>query len=353
MPTLQAADLADLINDTLPELGELKFTDLMSDYQDTVALKRIFKKKKTTFQAGTSVRFNVILDHNGSFRFVGLFENDRVNPTDVMTYGEMPWRHMTWNWAIERREIAMNRSPRRIVNLIQTRRMAGMGSGILGVEQALWRVPATDSAAFVGIPFYIVKSSTATTTNDGFNGGLPSGYTTVAGLTSAGTSARWANYAASHGDNFTKSGLIRAMRRAIFKTDFKPLVAGMPTYAVGDDKEIYTNYDSLAKLEEMAEAQNENIGRDLASYDGQVMIRKIPVNAIKALDDDTTNPFYGINWSEFGAIGLSGEWMREETTPKVAGQHTVAATFTDSTINVICRNRRKQWVLSNGTTMPA
>lgn len=348
--TIQAADIADLVTTTLNELGKMKFTDLMSDYQNTIALKRLINKKKMTFDSGPAVSFNVITDHNDSARFVGLGAVDVVDIPNVMTTGNVPWRHITWNWAIERREIAMNRSPSKIVDLTKTRRIASFGSAIIKFEYAFWRVPdVTDEVVPYGIPYYVVKSNTATTTNNGFNGSVPSGYTTVAGLNPT-TYPRWRNYAAQY-TAVTKDDLIRKWRRLMHYTDFMPLVDDIPEYNTGDDYGHYSNYSVVATLEEILESQNDNLGSDVAPMDGKVMMRRVAVTPVKELDLDTTNPVYTLNWGELGTMGLRGEWMNETVIPIEAKQHTVSSTHTDCTYNLLCRNRRRQGVLATNTTM--
>lgn len=352
--SLQAAQIADLVTTTLNELGELKFTDLMSDYQNTIILKRTMKKNKMTFDAGPEVQFNVILDHNDSARFVPLGAVDIVDIPNVMTTGRVPYRHITWNWAIERREIAMNRSPRRIVELAKTRRIASFGSAIIKFENKGWRAPAsTDDLSPYGIPYWIVKSNTAanSSNSDGFNGSVPSGYTTVGNLNPT-TYPRWKNYATQY-TLITKDDLIRKMRRACVYTDFMPLVDDIPVYNTGDDYGYYTNYAVIGALEEALEAQNENLGSDVASMDGKTLFRQAPLVFVKELDLDTTNPIYGINWGEFKTMGLRGEWMNETSIPNQPGQHTVSATHTDCSFNWFCRNRRRNWVLATDTTMPS
>lgn len=349
---IQATDIADLVSTTLNELGELKFTDLMSDYQNTIALKRVMKQNKMTFDAGPEVAFNLITDENHSARFVGLGAVDSVDMPNVMTTGKVPWRHITWNWAIERREIAMNRTPRKIVDLAKTRRVAAFGSAIIKFEQHLWRVPAASNTTEpYGIPYWVVKSNTAVTTNDGFNGTVPSGYTTVGNINPT-TYPRWANYATQY-TNVTKDDLVRKWRRMSVYTDFMPLVDQIPVYNTGDDYAYYTNYAVLGLLEELLEAQNENLGNDVASKDGSVMFRRVPVTFVKELDLDTTNPVYAINWGEFKTMGLRGEWMVETAIPIQPGQHTVSATHTDCTFNMFCRNRRRNGVLATNTGLPS
>jgi len=326
----------------------------MSDYQNTIALKRVFKKGKTTFDAGPEIAFNIITDHNDSARFVGLGESDVVDIPNIMTTGKIPWRHITWNWAIERREVAMNRSPRKIVDLAKTRRLAAFGSAIIKFEQRLWRVPAsTDTVNPYGIPYYVVKSNTAATSanNDGFNGTVPSGYTTVANI-SPTTYPRYANYATQY-TAVTKDDFVRKARRMAVYTDFMPLIEGMPTYDVGGDYMYCTNYALLGTLEELSESQNDNLGPDVASMDGKTMFRRSPVVFVKELDLDTTNPFYSLYWGEMRCCGLRDEWMKETSLPQAPGQHTISATFTDCSWNLLCRNRRRQGVIATDTTMPS
>ncbi len=350
MPVLQASGIADLVTTTLNNLGRLKFTDLATDYRNTIVLKRLMKKNKMTFDDGKAVSFNVMMDTNNSARFVGLAAQDVVNIESVMTTGSVDWRHITWNWGYEQREPVMNSGPSKIVDLIKTRRIAAFASAVVKFEQSFWRVPAaTNTTDPLGVPYWIVKSNTAATVanNNGFNGTTPSGYSDVAGL-SPTTFPRWANYATQY-TSVDKTDFVRKLRRAHEYTGFMPIVDDIPTYDLGEDYGLYSNYAVVGALEELLEAQNENLGTDIASMDGKVVFRRTPMQAVQELDLDTTNPCYGIYWGEFGTMGLKGWWMKEFTQANVPGQHTVAATHTDCSFNWLCRNRRRQFVLATNT----
>jgi hypothetical protein len=348
----QASNIGDLITTSLPHLGKFKFTDLSSDYYNTIALKRILKKKKMKFDSGPTIRFNVMFDTNGSARFVPLGYTVNVNVPNVMTYGEMPWRHATFNWAIEAREEVMNSGESKIVDIMQTRRMAAFGDWIKLIETQLWAVPdASDELSFQSIPYWIVKSNTAATkaNNDGFNGGAPSGFTTVANL-SPTTYRRWRNYATQY-TSVSKDDLIRKMRRAAVYTKFMPLVDDMPVYDLGEDFAWYTNYSVLGTMEEILESQNESLGSDIASMDGKVVFRRAGVVSVQELDNDTTNPVYGIYWGELFAMRLRDWWMKEGYIGQNPNQPTVAMTNVESSLNTLCRNRRRQSVIATDTTM--
>lgn len=352
---LQAASIADVLVSSLQQLGKLKFTDLTSDYQNTIALKRIFRKHKATIEDGPFVQFNIMHSLSDSFRPVPIGYVSVVDIPNVMTTGSVAWRHVTWNWAVERRLIAMNSGRAKIVDIAMEQRMAALGGAILGIERMLWRCPTLAESALhpFGIPYYVTKSSTAATAAnaDGFNGGLCSDHATVANVNLTDF-PRFKNYADAYTD-VSKPDLVRKMRRAIFKTDFMPLVDGMPTYDTGNDYGIYTTYEVTRALEEILEAQNENLGNKLNPKDGSAVLSRTPITPVKELDQDTTGVVYILNWGEIGAQALSGEWMREQHFPAEANQPTISTTVTDCTYNLICRNRRKQAVLSTGTTMPS
>lgn len=355
MPVLQASGIADLITTTLNELGEMKFTDIMSDYQNTIFFKRLMKKNKTTFDAGPAVQWNLITDTNGSTRAVGLYYTANVNPTNVMTTAQVPWRHVTANWAVDRREIAMNRAPRKIVDLVKTRRLAMLGDVVKFFEQRGWRVPAsTDTENIYGVPYYVVKSATdaaTDTTNFGFNGTHPSGYSDVAGL-SATTYPRWANYADKY-TALTKDDFVAKLWRAMTWTDFTPLVDDIPQYNTGDDYGLYTTYNVIAALKQILEAQNDDLGPDIDSMEGKVAMRRTPFTWVRELENDTTGPVYGLNWGTLKGMGLRGEFGHVTEIAQHDSQPTVTATHHDWTWNLYCTDRRRQFVLATGTTMPA
>ena len=116
MATLQADDIVDLITITQRDLGKLRWTDLSYDLQEYIALPSILQKEKVTYGSGFGMQWNVMTGTSGATKDVGLYEVDSVNVADVMTTANVPWRHMTTNYAIERREIAMNTGAAQIVD---------------------------------------------------------------------------------------------------------------------------------------------------------------------------------------------------------------------------------------------
>lgn len=353
---LQAADIGDLVTSTLRTLGRGKYTDLTGDLQDYPTARLFLKQGRVesfaarTSEEGYEFSFTLMLNSNGSARSVGLGATDIVNIKDVDTTATHPFRHFTCNYGFELREPAFNAGKAEIFNLVKQRRIGAMIDMIKLIEKQVWRVPAVGSTDMYGIPYWIVKSGTATTTNNGFNGITPSGFSTVAGI-DPNLQLRWRNFAAPY-TNVTVDDLVVTLDLAMDKTLFVPPV-DMPTYNTGDHYTIMTTQKARAKMKQLALAQNDNLGFDLDAAYNRVMFRRVPIDWVPQLDEDTTDPFYGINWGELKMAVMKGWWMRDTDVKVYPGQHTVAAGFVDNSCNTLTRNRRRHFVISNGTTMPA
>jgi hypothetical protein len=352
---LQADSLGDLVAMTLRDLGEMKITEITTDLQDHVAMSKLLMENSVKLESGYGVQWDIMVNHSGAFQFTGLYATDNVNVSDTTIQANVPWRHATTNYAIDERELAMNRSPRKIVDLLKVRRLDAMISQAEGMESAFWGYPlSTDTVTPYGVAYWIVKSATAATSanNDGFNGGAQTGYTQVAGV-SPTTYRRWRNYSDIY-TAITKDDFVRKVRRAMTHCIFKPVAAGgAADFNTGDKWGMYTTYNVLSRLEELLESQNENLGNDVASKDGEVMFRRVKVKWVPKLDLDTTDPVYGINWGVFKTYILRGWWLKELKIEVTPGQHTVCSVHVDSSLQWICKDRRRNFVVATGTATPS
>ncbi len=350
MPTpnaLTATQLNDLVATTLRDLGRARFTEIATDLQRHTALRNLLRKNRIQLDSGYGVQWDVKVSQSGAAANVGLGATDNVNIVDTMVQATSDWRNTTTNYAIIGQEISMNQEPSRIVNLVQSRRIDAMISLAEIMEANFWGPPvaATDTVTPWGVNTWIVKNAT-----EGFNGGAPSGYTTI-GLNPT-TYPRWNNWTYQY-TAVSKDDLIRHWRKAATFTDFQPPVDGIPTFNTGDQYGFYSNYGVIGPLEEALESQNENLGNDIASKDGMTIFRRVPVTWIPKLEADTTNPVYGINWGWMKTYILDGWWLKETHVPIYPGQHTVSAHFLDCTYQFCTKNRRCHFVLATGTTYPA
>lgn len=347
MPVIQPENVVDFVNDTLKDLGKPKFTDISSNIQRHVAMKNLLRQNRVVLESGQGIQFNVLVTQSNAARNVALAESDNVNLVDGMVQASTVWRNSQTSYMLIGQLMAMNREPARIVDYVKQQRIMALISFAELMESNFWAAPSsTDSKTPLGLPYWVTKNATK-----GFNGGLLTGYTTVAGLTNA-TYPNWANWTFPF-TNVTRDDFIRGAREAATKTDFLPPVDGIPTPNTGDEYGFYTNYAVIQPLEEAVEAQNESLGVDVASQDGKTLFRRVPVTWVPWLERDTTNPFYGINWGWLKTYILRGWWMKETSIPYTPGQHTVASHFLDCTYEFVSKNRRCHLIGSNGTTYPS
>lgn len=346
MPTLQAASIPDILVAGLQELGEGQVTDLTVDTQHHVAFSILMKKSHVDLQSsGYGTQWDLMIDHNHSTRAVGLYSVDNVNQVNLLTQASIPWRHLESHYAFDHHEVDFNKGPRQIVDLIKARRYGCMVGMAEFFEDRFWRLTAADDDRnMLGIPNWIVKNAT-----EGFTGTVPSGFTTVAGL-SPTTVARWANYAAPY-TSVDVTDLIPKIERAMDLTLFKPPTTAMKSFNTGDQYGLFTNYTVFQAAKQILRGQNEDMGSELDPFQRPVF-RGTPLQWVPQLAIDTTNPVYGINWGEVKLAILRNWWMKETVLDRMPGQHNVSAVFMDNSLNTICRNRRRCFVISNGTTLP-
>ncbi len=344
---LVASSVIDLVNTTLRNLGKPKFTDISSPLQRHTAMRNLLRKNRRELESGYGIQFNVQVNQSNSAANVGLGASDDVDIVDLQVQATADWRNTTCNYAIISQVVDMNREPSRIVNYVQEQRIGALVSLTEIMEANFWGPPValTDNITPWGINTWLVKNAT-----EGFNGGVPSGYTTI-GLNPT-TYPAWNNWTYQY-SNVTNEDLVRHWRKAALFTDFEPPVDGIPTPNTGDDYGFYCNYGVLGPLEELLMSQNDNMGNDLAKYDGDVHLLRTPVHWVPKLEADTTNPVYGINWGWLKTYVLQGWWWKETHVPVYPGQHTVSAHFMDSTYQWVTKNRRCDFVLATGTTYPS
>lgn len=343
---LTASAIGDLVQTTLKDLGKPRFTEIATTIQKFTAMRNLLKKNRVEFDSGYAFQWDVMVNDSGSAANVGLAASDNVNIIDGMTQATADWRYSTANYGLIGQVVSMNREPARIVDYVKTRRIMTLISLAVLMENNFWGPPVAVSDVLTpwGANTWIVKNAT-----EGFNGGAPSGYTTI-GLNPT-TYPNWNNWTYQY-TAVSRDDLIRHWRKAATYTGFEPPVDGIPTFNTGDEYGFYSNYSVIGPLEEALESQNDNLGNDIASKDGMTLFRRVPVNWIPRLDSDTTNPVYGINWGYLKTFVLDDWWLRETNIPNYPGQHTMSAHFLDLAYQFVTRNRRCHFVLATGTTYP-
>lgn len=333
--------LIDLLAATQKELGRLRWTSVGPKLNKYHALPQILKKDRVKFDSGTSITGNMTVSDSGAARNVGMYADDVYGMTDTLVKFDVPWRHTNTNWIIERREIAMNRRPAKILDLVKLRRFDAMISLAKIMETNFWGKPAdsSDDTTPWGIAMWAVKNAT-----EGHFGGNPAGFAGgVAGIDSDVYSG-WRNYSGAFAE-FTRFDCLRRLKRAGDKVHFESPV-DHPNYRRGKARQCYYGtYTAKEQLEAMAEDRNDNMGIDLDPANGGVRINRLPFKWTPQLDADTSNPIYLIDWSLFYTVCLAGEYMNESPPKEIPGKHTTVGVNIDTTWNTRCVDRRGLGVL--------
>lgn len=340
MSHLMDTDIEDFMTTTLRDLGRMKFGQIAQELQDYEVMSKWLKKDKVQFSDGAGIQRTLMVKTGGAAAHVGLFDEEEVNITDLLKNITIPWRQARTFWAWERRTLMKNKGKSRINDYIKPQRAGAMIDLAEELETKAWTLPEPSATVDPwGIPYWVVKNSAT-----GFNGGYPSGYTTIAGL-SLTDAPKFYNYTGTY-ENVTKADLIKSMRTSHRKCRFKSPVS-IPEFRGGKGTRYryYMNEATISVFEELGEAQNENLGRDLAPFDDQMTFRRHPIIWVPQLDADSTNPVYQIDHSTFYPVVLKGDYLRESDSIRTDANHNVYKVFVDLSYNYLCTNRRGNAVL--------
>lgn len=340
MPNLTDLEIIDLVSGTMYDIGPPTFGQIAQNLQEYEVMGKWLKDDKITVDSGLGIQQALMTKLDNTARHAGMAAQDVVNIPSLTGQLNVPWRHADNHWAWERRELLMNRGKALIFKVVSPRRANCMLGFAEELEQKAWACPlVTDEVNPFGIPYYIVMNATV-----GFNGGAPAGHTTVAGINPTTTPA-WKNYTGTYSAVGKAAGeLIKVLRTAHRKTQWKAPVSIQDMRTWGSKYRCYTDEETLSNCEDVGEAQNENLGRDLASVDGTIVFKKHPIVWVPRLDEapPAANPFYMINHDTFYPVVLEGDYLRESNPEALTGkQHNVFVVFVDLSYNFVCVDRRR------------
>jgi hypothetical protein len=353
-------EVADLVSSILPDLDRMSWEQIAQELQDYEMMSHWLKDDKVTFNDGIAIRKNLLTKLSGqAASHTGMTDIDDVDIPDLMDDMQVPWRHAQTKWAYHyQTDILMNRGKSSINDTVKPRRHGALLELADELEQKAWQVPSvSDKLNPYGLPYWIVFNAVT-----GFTGGYPVGpdsvaHTNIAGL-SLTESPKFKNYSAQYA-TVGKTDLLPKMRTAIRKTAFKsPVTNGDMSTPRGKDRRYYCDEATCSAFEEVGEAQNENLGRDLAPYsagsgrggvtevDGALTFKKHPIVYVPQLDDTSvftaaTSPIYQIDHAVFYPVCLKGDYLRETGPFMAPNQHNMYRVFLDLTYNILCVNRRR------------
>lgn len=341
MSELTDQKIADMLTTTLHDLGRGRFWQIAQELAEYYVLPRLLRKGNVKIKrAGIGIKETLMIGDGGESRWVGLAEEDAYNWEDLLTQLTVVWCRLSDNMMWERRMLLENRGAERVNNVIKPQRVAMHLRVAKTLEAGYFGTPdSTDTKKPWGLKYWITKNSTT-----GFNGGLPSGFSTKGGVNIT-TYPAFKNYTFQY-TGVTKDDVILKLRTAHRKTNWRsPYKASQMRSEFGARRQIFMNEVTIAAFETLGEAQNENLGRDLAPYDDTISFKKHPLIYIPYLDDDSTNPIYMNDIDTMYPIVLKGDYLRESSAHSLVPlKHNVFAVDMDLSINFVCPNPRANCV---------
>lgn len=359
MPAVTNAQLLTLINTTLPAFKpqSLQVAYGRNKYEVT---NRWWKEDKVIETGGNEIQDRIILDENGSARHVSLFEATQPNASDQIAVIKMPWTYAQSFWVVERREILQNMSPRQIVKLMKARRIPAAISMANMLEADGWAIPDPTSDKAPYSIRYFVPQLAAGQAGEGFYGGCPAGFASVANIAPctsgsnttaiAGGKPNWRSYSAGGTGYYVDMNMeaVFTMVGMFISVQFEaPMLIDDLKQGPLAEQRIYVNKKTLRQYERLVSLNNDNLNSDLAKFHGITVFKNVPIKYIPDLDADDMDPVYMIDHTTFMPYVLEGDNMREsEAIPGGINQPNVFVTFTDHTYQYFNNNRQRNGVMN-------
>lgn len=345
---LNSSAMADHVVATLNDLGKDRWVQMAQRLQSYEFFKHIAKKDKIVIDDGRGISRSVMTTTGNHAQSVGHYQVITRNVAPLLDQMKIEWRKMHSYWSYDYSEMLQNRGKSRIVNIIKPR-STGAWLDIAGKLEAVgWASPAVGNKKDpFGIPHYIVQDAV-----EGFNGTNPGAHSDCAGIDSDVVEP-WRNWAGTYTD-VSKVDLIKKMKRGHRNMHWQtPVTSEEMKFAA--DLRVYTTGSVVEDLEDVGEAQNENLGRDVASMqaggrdigypDGVIAFRRHPIIWVPQLDQTTVNnPVYLIDMSTFAMYCLKGNYMRVEKPKTSTDQPSVWVIDMFLEYNFLMLDRRRNGV---------
>jgi len=357
MAALRPEQLADFVELTLSDYKRDAWVDIAMPLQRYTIMSRLLQKNRVSFDGGKNLQWQINVGRHTAARNTGLYAEDQTSASDTVKSLNVPWTFQDAYFIYDEREDELQSSPEKIVSVIDIRKVNAMNDLIALGETNFWGMPtsSTDETELLkpfGVPYWVTSSAgDAVTSSFAFTGGDHPLFTSGKGGVSSGDYSAWANGSATY-KSVTKTGLVRAWREAATKCDFRAPTPHATPHPDAQDNAYFMNYNVLGVLEEVLESQNDNLGNDLASKDGQVVFRSNPCVWVPYLDQNTitensvdmTDPIYGLDLNVFKCVFKSGWFMKWRPPKPAPTQHTVKEVFVDTSCQFLCYDLRRNFV---------
>lgn len=321
--------LGDFAELTINKIPRGKSIDEAQKYQHLIST-RILESKKKAGASGPRFQWPVKVRVNDSATQTGPFQVASVSVLDLMETASVPWRQQTNAWAYDLMEEAFQGTPEKIKDILVVRDEDCRGQLLELHERNFWTSPSSPSDNRPnGVPYWFPKDVTVPAGH--FSAVLPSGHTTIAGISPV-TVEGHRHWAAGY-NSVTINDLVEKLKVAQYKTHFTPYVPFQElTMATGRTSPetfmgcgLYSIFDVCSQLDVLRDSRNENI-KDLVTH--KALIGSIHIEPVPYLDENDAEdaPVYGFNFRYFGPqynakIDMQRKMVQQPQAPTVTHVH--------------------------------
>lgn len=337
--------ISDLVELTLDRYARKSWVDLALSAQEYTIATKWLSGKKTPVKGGLHQAWKIQTANTGTAKFTGLYHSDELETVDHTIGAKQPWSMSTVNFSYDINEPEFQGDDvTTIVDEILVREHAMYNDWFELAEDALWAAPTGSEAnrPLSGFPFWLQQNAT-----EGFNGGDPSGHAAGAGNVLGSAVPAWKNYTFKY-TGVTRDDLVAKWKKATAFCHFKA-PHNFNELGGGVNWEFCTSYALVEPLGQYLDARNDNL-KDIAGI-SNLVFQGVPVRWIPILDDSsatnayvTNSPIYGINWKTFDFYFLKGRDMVRHAPKQHATRHNVREVHMDAICNMLCKNRRANFV---------
>jgi hypothetical protein len=358
---VQTKDILDMLETTRVTIEKFKFTDISTDLQEFIVMPYMLTQRGglKVLRGGLGIEHILMTENGGYSKWVDEFAESTGSIIDHLKKMKVDFCLLNDNLSYTKGELLDNRGEERLLNVIIPRTRAMYLRVAQTMERDFFGDPdPNDQLTPWGLKYWIVKNATA-----GFNGGLPSGFSLIGNINLTDV-PNFKNYTDVY-TAITKGDCVKKMKRAHRATNWRSprTDKGAMGDAMPSRRLILTNETVLEGMEDIGEAQNDNLGNDLApktagqngpmglmqTGDGDILFKRNPVIHARELDSDTTDPIYGLDMSTFYALTKKGDNMDLGDFEKHPTQKRVYTADLFHRHQTICTNRRNNWVIYNNS----
>lgn len=347
---IRLREIQDLVLSVLDDYGDAKFTQIAQDLQRYEFYSYMLNEDRMDFQGGAGIKRQIMTKTTGVAEAIGFHQARDIKIADHMAQMDVQWKHYQAYWSFDIKETFHNRGDMLIFNVIKPREANAIISLAALIESDGWGVPAsTDEKSMYGVPYWVVYNNG----NGGdFNGGAPSGHTTVGGI-NLSAHPNYKNYTDDF-VNLTPDDWLEKARLLRLATNFvSPVTMEDFRGEPGQRWRIYTDKVGHVAYARMADQHNQNIGWDLARRDGQMAFGGNAIRHIPKLDSGNkssavpNDPWYFIDRGNFTLAAETMNYMRRtEPTPVSGSQPDSLVVYLNLTLQTFVENRRAHGVLA-------